>query len=76
MAEDQNLQIPNETPDPQEPVVPEDSGLDTDELKGMISNLQKQVESLTAELQRKEPQAVDRSKEVDEYFLSLLKGGR
>lgn len=76
MAEDQNLQNVNETPEPQDSVVPEDSGLDTEELKGMISNLQKQVESLTAELQRKDPQPVDRSKEVDEYFLSLLKGGK
>lgn len=55
---------------------PADSGLDVSELKSMIANLNAQVESLTNELKKKEPDVVDRTKEIDEYFLNLMKGAK
>lgn len=52
-----------------------ESGLDATELKSMISKLSAQVDSLKAELAKKEPEPpVDRSKEVNDYFLNLMKG--
>lgn len=52
-----------------------ESGLDAAELKTMISQLSAQVDSLKAELAKKEPEPpVDRSKEVNDYFLNLMKG--
>ena len=52
-----------------------ESGLDAAELKSMIKNLSAQVDSLKAELAKKEPEPpVDRSKEVNDYFLNLMKG--
>lgn len=53
---------------------PADSGLDVSELKSMIANLNAQVESLTNELKKKEPDVIDRTKEIDAYFLNLMKG--
>lgn len=55
---------------------PADSGLDVSELKSMIANLNAQVESLTNELKKKEPDVIDRRKEIDEYFLNLMKGAK
>ena len=52
-----------------------ESGMDVNELKTMISQLSAQVDSLKKELAKKEPEPpVDRSKEVNEYFLNLMKG--
>lgn len=52
-----------------------ETGLDAAELKSMIKNLSAQVDSLKAELAKKEPEPpVDRSKEVNDYFLNLMKG--
>ena len=56
--------------------IPADSGLDVSELKSMIANLNAQVESLTNELKKKEPDVIDRRKEIDEYFLNLMKGAK
>lgn len=55
---------------------PADTGLDVSELKSMIANLNEQVKSLTAELQAKEPNVPDRQKEIDAYFLNLMKGAK
>ena len=51
-----------------------ESGMDVNELKTMISQLSAQVDSLKKELAKKEPEPVDRSKEVNDYFLNLMKG--
>lgn len=52
-----------------------ESGMDANELKTMISQLSAQVDSLKKELAKKEPEPpVDRSKEVNDYFLNLMKG--
>ena len=77
MNENESGQTPNENNEPNENETNQgnESGLDAAELKTMIKNLSAQVDSLKAELAKKEPEPpVDRSKEVNDYFLNLMKG--
>ena len=77
MNENESGQTPNENNEPNENETNHgnESGLDAAELKTMIKNLSAQVDSLKAELAKKEPEPpVDRSKEVNDYFLNLMKG--
>lgn len=79
MNENESGQTPNENennePNENETNQGNESGLDAEELKSMIKNLSAQVDSLKAELAKKEPEhPVDRSKEVNDYFLNLMKG--
>lgn len=70
--DDENINNDSANENPEN--APADSGLDVSELKSMIANLNAQVESLTNELKKKEPDVVDRTKEIDAYFLNLMKG--
>ncbi|MBO5869870.1 MAG: hypothetical protein J6Q89_03880 [Clostridia bacterium] len=79
MNENESGQTPNENennvPNENEANQGNESGLDATELRTMIKNLSAQVDSLKAELAKKEPEPpVDRSKEVNDYFLNLMKG--
>ena len=78
MNENESGQTPNENEntEPNENANQgRETGLDATELKTMIKNLSAQVDSLKAELAKKEPEPpVDRSKEVNDYFLNLMKG--
>lgn len=77
MNEDESRQTPdtNESNENENANQGNESGLDAAELKTMISQLSAQVDSLKQELAKKEPEPpIDRSKEVNDYFLNLMKG--
>lgn len=79
MNENESGQTPNENENNQNENTSaesgNESGMDVTELKTMISQLSAQVDSLKKELAKKEPEPpVDRSKEVNDYFLNLMKG--